>query len=143
RKIGRAEADDLVACEVAPTVRFGIGRAVEFPAVCEDRRELVELGGPLRGRPIAAVEMAAAMACGLMAFRPRLPDLPEALHDIAARFGKADIRASGTGVRRLVDGAILARDEIDAGQEIGEARPGFLRERAAAVPLFKWSCAVE
>src|SRR5690606_8761467 len=117
--------------------------AIELPAVCKDRRELVELGHPLRCCPVTAVKMAAAVAGNLMPLSSRGPDLAEPLHDVVTRFGKADIRTAGTGVWWLVDRAILPRDEIDAGEEIGEAGACLLRKRAAAVPLFQRAGAIK
>jgi hypothetical protein len=87
--------------------------------------------------------MAAAMAGDLVAFHAGGPELAQPLHDVVFRFGITDIGSSGRMARRIVKGAIGAGQQIDAGQEIGELRPGFARERAAALPLLDMLRAVE
>ena len=83
-----------------------------------------------------AVEMAAGVAGDLVAFLMGAPDGLSSRVDTSCLFiGKADIRAPGRLARCLIFAARFARQQKDAGQEIGEARAGAGAKVAAALPL--------
>jgi hypothetical protein len=79
--------------------------------------------------------MAAGVAGDIMALGARVPDLRKTLGDIGFRTAKADIRTAGLLAGRAVKRAVLAGDQVDAGQEVSEARAGDRGQRAAALPL--------
>ncbi len=87
--------------------------------------------------------MAAGVARDLVAFRGGKVDFAEPLHDLLLRLREADIGFSSSHARRLIFVARLARQKEDAGEEIGEARAGPRRKRAAAPPLRDVMRAVE
>ncbi|AEQ08025.1 hypothetical protein BMNI_I0397 [Brucella melitensis NI] len=74
--------------------------------------------------------MAAAMACNLVAFQMRLPDIVEPGGNLVAAERETDIGSARFLVRGLVAAAVLFGHQEDAGQEIGEMRVVFARKLA-------------
>src|SRR5690606_23277557 len=89
---------------------------------------------PVGGRPVGAVEMAAAMAGNLVSLQMRLPDIAKTRDDFITAEREADIGRTRPLVRRLVIAPVLSGHQEDAGQEIGEVGVVLLRQFARAGP---------
>jgi hypothetical protein len=128
--------------EIAPVLRLGRD-AVDRIGVLENVLKRTELFQPVGLAPVLAVEMAAAMAGDIVAFMRGKADLLEPLGDFLLRGGKADVGFAGAFARCGVFLACFRRQQEDAGEKVGEMRPGALRQRPAALPLRNVAGAVE
>ena len=120
--------------KLAPAGRL-IRDAVDRIGVAQDVPERVEFPQPVGLAPGLAVEMAAGVAGDLVAFDGGKTDFVEPVSHLLLRLREADIGFSASHARRLIFVARFARQQEDAGQEIGEARSGSRGKCAAAPPL--------